>query len=71
MSANVLLFSPKIQPVKRGKILRVKLSARNEKQNRQSTENLSFAWLVWLPITAGGMKSKRKARDELSATTEV
>ena len=41
----------KLQAVKRGKVLRVKFSARNEKQNCQSAENLSFARLVWLPIT--------------------
>ncbi len=41
----------KLQTVKRGKVLRVKVSARNEKQNCQSKENLSFAQLLWLALT--------------------
>jgi hypothetical protein len=45
MSAERFVFSLKHQTVKRGNVLRVKLSARNEKQNRQSTESLSFAQL--------------------------
>jgi len=54
---RAVYFCPKHQIVKRGNVLRVKLSARNGKQTSQSKENLSFAGLLWLPTTDGTIYS--------------
>ncbi len=48
--------SPKIQTVKRGKVLRVKMSARNEKQNCQGPKTYCkglFAKPLCLAVTDG------------------
>ena len=61
----------KLQIVKWGNVLRVKLSARNEKQTSQSTENLSFAGLLWLPTTDGTIYSWGLRASFLSSRTAV
>ncbi len=66
----VLLFSLKHQLVKRGKVLRVKLSAGMKNVCCQVVKP-SFAWPIWLQLTDGTICSCRLRASSLSSRTAV